>query len=234
METAPARMETDLVPRRQDASRPPEAGTTVGVEEEYHIVDAGTFALRHSRRLNQALQRSPDFGLQAEISTTQIEAATPVCTGLGQVRAEIIGMRRRAAAEVAPFGATILAIASHPFASWADQGLTTSPRYLAMLERWRFLALQQGLGGCHVHACVPDLETAVAVMDRIRPYLPALLALTGSSPFHESHDTGHESFRTVWFSRWPLCGPTEPFGDTATYQRVVAGLEAGQLIDGAA
>ena len=64
--------------------------------------------------------------------------------------------------------------------------------------------MTQRMDGCHVHVGVPDLETAVAVMDRARPYLPVLLAMTGSSPFHGGIDTGYESYRTVWWSRWPV------------------------------
>ena len=80
---------------------------------------------------------------------------------------------------------------------------------------------------------VPDLETAVAVMDRARPYLPVLLAMTGSSPFHDGVDTGYESYRTLWWSRWPMTGPPEYLGSAERFQEVVAGLVAsGVIADG--
>jgi carboxylate-amine ligase len=95
------------------------------------------------------------------------------------------------------------------------------------------LALQQVICGCHVHVGVPDLDTAVAIMDHARPYLPVILALTGSSPFHEGVDTGYESYRTQWYARWPITGASEPLSDPETYQRVVAGLQVAGCIDDA-
>ena len=84
--------------------------------------------------------------------------------------------------------------------------------------------MQQDICGCHVHVGVPDLETAVAVMDRARPYLPVLLAMTGSSPFHDGVDTGYDSYRTMWWSRWPTTGPPEYLGSAERFAEVVAGL----------
>jgi carboxylate-amine ligase len=78
---------------------------------------------------------------------------------------------------------------------------------------------------------VPDLETAVRIMDHARPYLPVVLAMTGSSPFHEGVDTGYESYRTQWYARWSITGATEPLEDAETYARVVAGLRAAGCID---
>ena len=92
-----------------------------------------------------------------------------------------------------------------------------------MVERWAGLAVQQDICGCHVHVGVPDLETAVAVMDRARPYLPVLLAMTGSSPFHDGVDTGYDSYRTLWWSRWPNTGPPEYLGSAERFEEVVAG-----------
>ena len=83
--------------------------------------------------------------------------------------------------------------------------------------------MQQDICGCHVHVGVPDLETAVAVMDRARPYLPVLLAMTGSSPFHDGIDTGHDSYRTMWWSRWPMTGPPEYLGSAERFHEVVDG-----------
>jgi gamma-glutamyl:cysteine ligase YbdK (ATP-grasp superfamily) len=77
---------------------------------------------------------------------------------------------------------------------------------------------------------VPDLDTAVAVMDRARPYLPVLLAMTGSSPFHDGVDTGHHSYRTVWWSRWPTTGPPEFLGSAERFQEVVHGMVTSGVI----
>ena len=111
--------------------------------------------------------------------------------------------------------------------------MTRYPRYEALVERYGGLPAQQDICGCHVHVDVADLDTAVAVMDRARPYLCVLLALTGSSPFHEGVDTGYESFRTLWFARWPIAGPPEPFGTAARYREVVDGLAAAGALNDA-
>ena len=208
-------------------------GLTFGVEEEYHVVDAETFAVRDDSGLIAAVlagRFGPD--LHAEISTTQIETTTGVCTSLGQVRSELVQRRQLATRAAGSVGATVLAASTHPCASWEQQRLTSSPHYIALLERWRLLALQQVICGCHVHVGIPDLDTAVAVMDRVRPYLPLVLALTCSSPFHEGRDTGHDSYRTLWWGRWPISGSTEPLGSGAAYLDVVDGLRAAGAVDG--
>jgi len=207
---------------------------TVGVEEEFHVVDAETLAMRDDPALGRSLTVDRD-GVRVgdEISTTQVETATAVCETLGELRQQLAAGRAAAAAVTAELGATVLAASTHPFSSWQDQRLVPSPRYLELLERWGLLALQQDICGCHVHVGVPDLDTAVAVMDRVRPYLPVIAALTGSSPFHAGSDTGYESFRTQWFARWPITGATEPFGDAASYLAVVESLRVAGVIDDA-
>jgi carboxylate-amine ligase len=215
-------------------ARPAPAGTTFGVEEEFHLVDPHTYRLTRSPSLAEAVLRQ-EVGphLHAEITTTQLESATGICTSLSQLRAELVTTRAEAAGAAARNGVRILAASTHPFDSWHEQDITPAPRYQAMVERWAGLALQQDICGCHVHVGVPDLDTAVAVMDRARPYLPTLLAMTGSSPFHDGVDTGHDSYRTMWWSRWPMTGPPEYLGSAERFREVVAGLVAsGVVADG--
>jgi YbdK family carboxylate-amine ligase len=211
--------------------RPVPAGTTFGVEEEFHLVDPGSYRLTRSPELAAAVLRGESGRhLHAEITTTQLESASDVCTGLSELRAELVTTRAEAAGAAARAGVRILAASTHPFDSWQQQDITPAPRYEAMVARWAGLALQQDICGCHVHVGVPDLDTAVAVMDRTRPYLPTLLAMTGSSPFHDGLDTGHDSYRTMWWSRWPMTGPPEYLGSAEAFQEVVAGLVTSGVI----
>jgi YbdK family carboxylate-amine ligase len=207
------------------------AGSTLGVEEEFHLVDPDTLALAPSPALSEAALRR-EFGgrIHPEIATTQIETATEVCRSLGDVRAEISAARREARAAAESAGAAILASSTHPFGTWHQQQITHAPRYEAMVERWAALAVQQDICGCHVHVGVPDLETAVAVMDRVRPYLPVLLAMTGSSPFHSGTDTGYDSYRTLLWSRWPVAGIPEYFGSADRYREVVEGMVVSGVV----
>ena len=215
----------------QPATTPLPAGATLGVEEEFHLVDPSTLALAPSPALSEAALRG-QFGsrIHAEITTTQLETTTGICRTLADVRAEITGARQEAVAAAESAGVAILAASTHPFGTWQQQQITADPRYEAMVERWAALALQQDICGCHVHVGVPDLETAVAVMDRARPYLPVLLAMTGSSPFHGGVDTGYESYRTVWWSRWPVTGIPEHFGSADRYLEVVEGMVVSGVV----
>jgi len=213
------------------AERLPPAGTTFGVEEEFHLVDPETYRLTRSPALAAAvLRHESGRHLHAEITTTQLESVSDICTSLSQLRAELVTTRAEAVGAAARAGVRILAASTHPFDSWQQQDITPAPRYQAMVDRWAGLALQQDICGCHVHVGVPDLDIAVAVMDRTRPYLPVLLAMTGSSPFHDGVDTGHDSYRTMWWSRWPMAGLPEYLGSAERFQDVVAGLVTSGVV----
>ena len=213
------------------ALTPALAGATFGIEEEFHLVDPVTFELTPSPDLSAAAVRQ-EFGprIHPEIVTTQLETASGVCTTLAELRAELVATRAEASAAAAQAGVAVLPASTHPFGGWQQQVITSAPRYEAMIERWAGLAVQQDICGCHVHVSVPDLETAVAVMDRARPYLPVLLAMTGSSPFHDGMDTGYESYRTLWWARWPTTGSPEYLGTAERFAEVVAGLVASGVV----
>jgi carboxylate-amine ligase len=214
--------------------RPSRAGTTFGIEEEYHLVDPETLELRPSPELAAAALRN-EIGprIHAEIATTQIETVSGICSSLAELRSELVAARAEATTAAADVGVAVLPASTHPFGGWQQQVITAAPRYEAMIERWAGLASQQDICGCHVHVGVPDLETAVGVMDRARPFLPLLLAMTGSSPFHDGVDTGYDSYRTIHWSRWPTTGPPEYLGSAERFTEVVAGLVAsGVIADG--
>ena len=210
-----------------------EVGATLGVEEEYHLVDAATGELADAPAVVHEANALLGDAAQGEISTSQLEIATPVCTGLGEVRAEVLRLRRGVAKAAAEHGCSVLACGTHPWSTWRAQRLSEGERYAALHRRWGLMALQQVIAGCHVHVSVPDPELAVQVLDRLRPDLPALLALSGSSPYWEGDDTGYDSYRTQWFSRWPVTGPTEVFRTRAAYDETVASLVRAGVADDA-
>jgi YbdK family carboxylate-amine ligase len=205
---------------------------TIGVEEEYHLVDAETMALRSMADVVDRATAEMDDA-SAEISTSQLEVATPVCATLGEVRAELVRLRGEAGAVAAGRGGRILAMATHPFATWEDQRLSAGSRYVELFERWGLLALQQLITGCHVHVAVDDPEVLIGVLDRVRPWLPVLTALSASSPFWEGNDTGYASYRTLWFDRWPTAGIPGAFGSRQAFDQLVDGLVATGAIDDA-
>jgi carboxylate-amine ligase len=126
-------------------------------------------------------------------------------------------MRRSAATAAAEAGAAILATSTHPFAALSEIRLMARPRYQALVERFGAIVSQFNLCGLHVHVSVPDLDSAVAILNLARPYLPVLSALTGSSPFHQGQDTGYDSFRLPWLGLWAQGGPPPQLASGADY-----------------
>lgn len=207
--------------------------TTVGVEEEYHVVDAETLELRAEPKvLDRAVELLGERATH-EISLTQLEVSTPVCESLDDLRRALVRLRRLASAAATDEGCEIVAAGTHPTSQLEALRLTPDERYLELWERWGALALEQGIVGCHVHVGIPDLETAVRAIGQIQPWLPVLLALTGSSPFWQGRDTGYSSFRTQWYARWPVTGPVTPFDSVADYEALVAGLVEAGVVDDA-
>jgi YbdK family carboxylate-amine ligase len=207
------------------------SGQTIGVEEEYHLVDARTWSLADAPQVVHAAHALLGEDARGEISTSQLELATPVCTTLGQVRAQLQRLRRGADEAARAHGCRILPAATHPTATWRDQRLSADERYVRLHERFGVIALQQLITGCHVHVGIPDPELVVPVLDRLRPDLPVLLAMSASSPFWEGVDTGCASFRTSWFAHFPMTGMPEVLGTRAAYDALVADLAATGMIE---
>ncbi len=209
---------------------------TVGVEEEFHVVDAHSLALRSAARcvLGSARQTLGDQ-VQPELLDPQIEVETRVCHTLGEVRTEISRLRRGLVDAAQVEGQSILASGTHPFSTWQDQGVTPKPRYEQLADDFRQLAREQLLCACHVHVGVPDGDEAVQIMDRTRPWLGVLLALCANSPYWEGDDTGYASFRIPVFDRWPTTGTPLPLGSRAAFDALLADLLAtGVLRDAGA
>ncbi|MDP9497789.1 MAG: YbdK family carboxylate-amine ligase, partial [Actinomycetota bacterium] len=209
-----------------------EVGATLGVEEEYHLVDAATGRLADAPEVVHRAHALLGDAAQGEISTSQLEVVTPVCGSLAELRAQLVRLRRGAAQAPAQSGCAVLAAGTHPSATWRDQRLSEGERYVDLHRRWGLLAVQQLIAGCHVHVSVPD-ELAIGALDRLRPDLPVLLAIGGSSPFWEGADTGYASYRTLWFARWPVTGLPEAFGDPAAYDEAVRSLVRAGVADDA-
>ena len=210
-----------------------EVGVTLGVEEEYHLVDAETMALADAPDVVSEALRQLGPQAQSEISTSQLEIATPVSTSLAEVREHLVRLRRGADAAAQAHGCRILGTGTPPAGRWTEQRLTDGVRYARVHERYGLLALQQLICGQHVHVSVPDPELAIAVCDRLRPDLHLLLALSASSPYWEGEDTGYDSYRTVWFARFPVTGSQEVLRTRAAYDALVAGLVTSGVVDDA-
>jgi glutamate---cysteine ligase / carboxylate-amine ligase len=207
---------------------------TVGVEEEFFVVDAdtGELALTADPLLDAARPRLGSEAVCPELNRCQIEIQTRVCETLAEVEHDLRHLRTQLSALGAPIGLDIVASGTHPFSSWADQEVNRDKEHYAELEdRFQIVARQQVICGCHVHVGIDDPELAIATMDRVRPWLPPLLALSANSPFWNSRDTGFASYRTELWTRWPTAGFAPVLETRARYDDLVDELAAVGAID---
>jgi carboxylate-amine ligase len=165
-----------------------------------------------------------------ELKAQQIELGTRVCTDLTEIEKELRFWRARAEAAVRGVGAHVAALATSPVA--VRPVPTEGERYGRIVDAFARTARDVLTCGCHVHVSVADDEEGVAVLDRLRVWLPVLTALTANSPFWQGEDTGYASYRSQVWLRWPSAGPNEVFGDAAAYHRLVDDvLATGTVLD---
>jgi glutamate---cysteine ligase / carboxylate-amine ligase len=203
---------------------------TVGVEEEYQLVDTVTGALRSSAT---DLRREDWTGeLLAELQETTVEVGTPVCGSVAEAAGHLQRLRFQAATVAESEGLAIVAAGLHPFSDWHGHSRPPLDRYRAIERRYGRIAADEHIFGMHVHVAVPDGVDRLPLMNAIRHYLPHLLALSASSPFFEGADTGFDSFRTILWRRWPNSGIPPRFESAAHFDRYVETLlDAGVMAD---
>jgi len=201
---------------------------TLGVEEEYQIIDPETRGLspRGEGVLRRARQTLGEEEVVPELHTSQIEALTPICRTISEVRAELLRLRHAVIEAAEKEGARIVAASTHPFSHWQEQPVTPKERYLRIVEREQQLAEEQVVFGFHVHVGIEDREAAVQVMNRLRVWLAPLLALSANSPFWLGEDTGYASYRTQVWGRLPTSGPPGLFSSLAEHDALVRALVA--------
>lgn len=207
------------------------SGPSFGVEEEFLLVDpiTGRPASRATETARQAALRGVD--VQLEFTTSQVETATGKADTSCQLREEISLLRAAAAESARATGSLLLAVALPPVLD-GPIGLTETPRYRRMVDDLGAVADERGYCGCHVHVEIPSRDAAIAVSNWLRPWLPAMLALTANSAIYRGADTRHASWRHMLWSRWPSAGPPPYFHSAADYDRAVAMLlDSGAIFD---
>jgi carboxylate-amine ligase len=200
----------------------------IGVEEELLLVSATGEPLPRNKKVVEELG---DSDITLELTRAQVETNSPVCTTTDQLHKSLSEMRSALAAAAADEGGRLLATAV-PLYGEASQLVTKKPRYQEMEARYGQLAREQAVCGCHVHVDVPDKAAAVRVSNHLRPWLPALLALTANSPVYLGRDTGFASWRWIMWSRWPSAGAPPYLESVEHYDALVAMyVAAGSLMD---
>lgn len=221
---------------------------TIGVEEELMLIDPSTGELSPVAatvlRVSTETDGRPTHGgrracdridVQHELYLEQIEVATPPCQTISEVETWLRRGRRLVGEAARSAGAAAIATAT-PVLPPSGQTVTPHRRYQEIAEHYDQVAHESLLCAMHVHVGVESQEEAVGVIDRIRPWLPVLLALSANSPYWRGVDTGYASWRSQLWGRWPTSGPMEVFGDPKTYHAIAdqilatgAALDAGML-----
>ena len=204
---------------------------TVGVEEEFLLVDpdTGEPVARNEAVARHAAARG--VKLQLELTSCQVETTTDVANTSEELRSELTRLRHVAAEAAEADGARLLAVGLPPTVPH-EFPITDTPRYRQIAERFGMIAHEQGICGCHVHVAVPNRDAAIRVSNRLRPWLPLLLALTANSAIYRNTDTGYASWRSVLWQRWPSAGPPPHFESSDEYDAVVRMLlYSGAMLD---
>jgi carboxylate-amine ligase len=203
---------------------------TVGVEEEYQLVDARTGDLRSRARWVIAGDWSGE--VKPEMQEHTIEVETRVCEGTDCVAEDLARLRFQASVAAGAEGLRILAAGTHPFGSPSGHGFTQKEVYASIRAEYRELAETQSIFGMHVHVGIPAGVDRARVANAARFYLPHLVAVTASSPFYQGHDTGYCSFRTLLWRRWPRSGAPPRFEDGAELGLLLRWLMETECLDG--
>jgi len=193
---------------------------TIGIEEEYQIVDPET------RELTSYIQEFLEDGrivlkdqVKPEFMQSQVEVGSRVCRNIKEARLEVVRLRSMVADLAEQHHRKIVAAGTHPFSRWLDQEITDHARYHGLLNDMQYLARRLLIFGMHIHIGIPDRDLRIDIMNQIRYFLPHLLTLSTSSPFWNGRDTGLKSYRSVVFEDLPRTGIPDYFRSYDAYQR---------------
>jgi carboxylate-amine ligase len=205
---------------------------TIGVEEEFQIVDPETWALRsHVSELLTASAPSLGDQIKRELHQSIVEVGTKICANVDELEDEVCRIRRELSQSAERVGLRIAAAGTHPFSSWKDQVISPGARYESIVEELQQLARSLLIFGLHIHVAVPDRTSTIELLNEARYFLPHLLALSTSSPFWQGRDTGLKSYRTTVFRRFPRSGIPDQFDSWSAYEDYVNTLVELHCID---
>jgi carboxylate-amine ligase len=205
---------------------------TIGVEEEFHLLDPVRRVAADDAELVLAAAGALGLDVHPELQRSEIEVATAVCGTLPELRAELVERRRAAAAAAASAGLAIVGAGAMPARLDLDGHAYPEHRYERLVAEYAEVGRQQLVCAMQTQVGVADRELAVAALPVVGAWLPVLLALSGSSPYFDGTDTGYASYRSVLWSRWPSAGPVLAFGSAAEYDATVRALvDSGTVAD---
>ncbi len=212
-----------------------EPSFTVGIEEEYLLVDRDTrnLAVDPPVDLMRAYEDKLEGRVTAEFLRSQVEVGTRVCKTLGEARTELVELRSTVADVAGRFNLAPIAASTHPFADWHVQRRTEKERYSDLERDLQSVARRLLICGMHVHVCIEDEDMRIDLMNQIGYFLPHLLALSTSSPFWQGENTGLMSYRLTVFDALPRTGLPDRFDSFGQFERFVSRLVSAGLIEDA-
>jgi glutamate---cysteine ligase / carboxylate-amine ligase len=206
---------------------------TVGIEEEFQLVDPDTRLLKS--HIEEMLVAGAHLGdqIKPELHRSVVEVGTPVCASIREARAAVTHLRRSLIDMAEKGGVRIVAAGTHPISHWKDQEITDRARYVEIVNEMEDLARANLIFGLHVHVGIDDQEMRILIMNAVRGFLPHLLALSVNSPFWCGRRTGVKSVRSTIFKRFPRTQIPEYFRSWHEYQKLVELLVRTNCIDDA-
>ncbi len=207
---------------------------TIGIEEEYLLVNQDTFALTAAPdSLIAACKKDLEGQVSPEFLQCQIEIGTGVCHTIGEARDDLAHLRRTVARHAADYGLAPIAASCHPLADWKEQHHTDKERYHQLRRDLGGVARRMLICGMHVHVGIPDQDTRIDLVNQLKYFLPHLHALSTSSPYWQGEDTGMNSYRLTVFDNLPRTGLPPAMQDWAEFSSTVETLIDLGLIEDA-
>src|SRR6201993_2169857 len=192
---------------------------TLGIEEEFAIIDPETRELRsHIQEILEGGKVMLKEQIKPEMHQSVVELGTEICDSIEHARTHVLDLRSKLAELAGRAGLKIASVGTHPFSHWRDQHITEGERYKQIIEDMQLLARANLIFGLHVHVGIPNREMAIHVMNQARYFLPHLYALSVNSPFWVGEDTGLKGYRLKVFERFPRTGIPDAFESLSEYE----------------
>jgi glutamate---cysteine ligase / carboxylate-amine ligase len=205
---------------------------TLGVEEEFQIIDPETRELRsHVQEMLEEGVRVLKERVKPEMHQSVMEIGTGICKDAGEVRRDVMELRSEIIRLAEKSGMKVAAAGTHPFSNWADQLIYPDERYAAIVQEMQLVARANLIFGLHVHVGIADRALALQIMNEARYFLPHFLALSTNSPFWMGRNSGLKSYRTKVFERFPRTNIPEIFETPAEFDDYVRILVKTNCID---
>lgn len=205
---------------------------TLGIEEEFQIIDPITGELRSNIvEIIDGSQMILKDQVKVEMHQSVVEVGTSICQDIQQARQEVLHLRRVLGESALKSGLCIGAAGTHPFSLWSEQKITDHERYSQLVTEMGDVARSNLIFGLHVHVGIPSREIGLQLMNEARYFLPHIFALSTNSPFWEARNTGFKSFRTKVFDKFPRTGIPDSFASAAEYDNYIDLLIKTNCID---